>query len=232
MSSKTEKVLNHIAFIMDGNGRWAQKRGLPREMGHREGAKTFRKIVDLCGEKNLEAITFYAFSTENWKRPKTEIDAITTLFQKYLLDSFSEIVKNDVRIIFLGDRSVYSPKIQNIMNCVEQDSFNNHLILNIAVNYGGRQEIVRAANRAFSMKNTPITLEDISENLYTAQSGDPDLIIRTAGEMRISNFLLWQSAYSEFYFCDTLWPDFSEADLNLAIDSYFGRERRFGGILK
>ncbi len=232
MSSKTEKVLNHIAFIMDGNGRWAQKRGLPREMGHREGAKTFRKIVDLCGEKNLEAITFYAFSTENWKRPKTEIDAITTLFQKYLLDSFSEIVKNDVRIIFLGDRSVYSPKIQNLMNCVEQDSFNNHLILNIAVNYGGRQEIVRAANRAFSMKNTPITLEDISENLYTAQSGDPDLIIRTAGEMRISNFLLWQSAYSEFYFCDTLWPDFSEADLNLAIDSYFGRERRFGGILK
>ena len=118
------------------------------------------------------------------------------------------------------------------MNCVEQDSFNNHLILNIAVNYGGRQEIVRAANRAFSMKNAPITLEDISENLYTAQSGDPDLIIRTAGEMRISNFLLWQSAYSEFYFCDTLWPDFSEADLNLAIDSYFGRERRFGGILK
>ncbi len=232
MSSKTEKVLNHIAFIMDGNGRWAQKRGLPREMGHREGAKTFRKIVDLCGEKNLEAITFYAFSTENWKRPKTEIDAITTLFQKYLLDSFSEIVKNDVRIIFLGDRSVYSPKIQNLMNCVEQDSFNNHLILNIAVNYGGRQEIVRAANRAFSMKNAPITLEDISENLYTAQSGDPDLIIRTAGEMRISNFLLWQSAYSEFYFCDTLWPDFSEADLNLAIDSYFGRERRFGGILK
>ena len=232
MSSKTEKVLNHIAFIMDGNGRWAQKRGLPREMGHREGAKTFRKIVDLCGEKNLEAITFYAFSTENWKRPKTEIDAITTLFQKYLLDSFSEIVKNDVRIIFLGDRSVYSPKIQNLMNRVEQDSFNNHLILNIAVNYGGRQEIVRAANRAFSMKNAPITLEDISENLYTAQSGDPDFIIRTAGEMRISNFLLWQSAYSEFYFCDTLWPDFGEADLNLAIDSYFGRERRFGGILK
>lgn len=230
MSNKGEKKLRHIAFIMDGNGRWAQSRGLPREIGHSEGAKTFRKIVDICGKMDLEAITFYAFSTENWKRPSQEIDAIMSLFKTYLLDSFEEIASNDVRIVFLGDRSAYSEKIQNLMNRVEAQSQNNRLILNVAVNYGGQQEIVSAANRAFLQKGAPISCEDIEQNLDTALSPRPDLIIRTAGEMRLSNFLLWQCAYSEFYFSNVLWPDFGETELMRAVDNYFGRERRYGGL--
>ncbi|MBO4264870.1 MAG: di-trans,poly-cis-decaprenylcistransferase [Clostridia bacterium] len=224
------KPPRHIAFIMDGNGRWAKMRNMPRENGHKEGAKTFRKVVDMCKDRGIDAITFYAFSSENWKRPKHEVDAIMLLFRDYLIDALDEIVKNDVRIVFLGDRTPLAQKLITLMDEVEQKSKNNKLLLNIAINYGGKQEIVTAVNKALKEGKTEITEEDIQNNLYTVLSGDPDLIVRTGGEIRISNYLIWQSAYSEFYFTDVLWPDFDEKELDKAIGAYMSRQRRFGGL--
>ncbi len=224
--------LSHIAFIMDGNGRWASRRGLPREAGHVAGAKSFRRLVEYCADRGLAAITFYAFSTENWKRPKPEVDAILKLLDTYIEDALANLAKHQVRIRFLGDKSVLTPALQEKMCHLEEISQQNPLLLQIAFNYGGRAEIVHAVNHALKMgaQDRPITEGDIEANLYTVGAPDPDLIVRTAGELRLSNFLMWQSAYSEFYFADCLWPDFSPKELEKAIDAYLTRHRRYGGL--
>ncbi len=224
--------LSHIAFIMDGNGRWASRRGLPREAGHVAGAKSFRRLVEYCADRGLTAITFYAFSTENWKRPKPEVDAILKLLDTYMEDALANLAKHQVRIRFLGDKSVLTPALQEKMCHLEKISQANPLLLQIAFNYGGRAEIVHAVNCALKEDGQvrPITEADIEANLYTTGAPDPDLIVRTAGELRLSNFLMWQSAYSEFYFADCLWPDFSPKELEKAIDAYLTRHRRYGGL--
>ena len=222
--------LKHIAFIMDGNGRWAKARGLPRSAGHSAGAKTFRRLVDYMEVINLKCMTVYAFSTENWSRPPEEVASIMSLLEEYIDQAVSKIAENDVRVIFIGDRGPLSEKLKKKMAHLEKISENNSRILNIALNYGGRDEIVHAVNRAIEIGKNPITAADIDECLYTNQSPPPDLIVRTAGELRLSNFLLWQAAYSELYFTDKLWPDMTEADVDDAVAEFYRRTRRFGGI--
>lgn len=223
--------LSHIAFIMDGNGRWAKKRGLPREMGHTEGAKTFSRISEYCFRGGIDAVTIYAFSTENWNRPKREVNAIMTLLVSYLKLGLKEMTEKNVRVTFLGDKAPFNPDTRELMERLEKDSAGNKYRLNVAVNYGGRAEIVNAVNRLTAAGVTEFTEELITSELYTKGQNDPDLIVRSAGEMRLSNFLTWQSVYSEFYFSDTLWPDFSEADVDAAVDAYYRRTRRFGGVV-
>ena len=223
--------LKHIAIIMDGNGRWAKKRGLPREVGHSYGAETFRKIIDYCARIGLKTLTVYAFSTENWKRPQKEVDSIMTLLSKYISEFERKIDKYDCSLKFIGDISVFDKDLKDRIVALEEKSKNNKLILNIAFNYGGRNELIYAARKLVE-KNQEITEESLSQELYTAHCGDPDLIIRTGGDLRISNFLLWQAAYSELYFTDVLWPDFNEKELDLAIESFYSRKRRFGGLDK
>ncbi len=225
-----DESLSHIAFIMDGNGRWATSRGLPRSSGHVAGAAAFRKIVECCNQMQLKHMTVYAFSTENWSRPKEEIDRIMKLLSDYLDEAERIIDKNDLRIIFLGDKSPFARELRSRMREIEQKSSSGKRILNIAMNYGSRSEIVHAVNEALSNGKRVITEEDIDDNLYTKLSPPPDLIIRSAGEMRLSNFLLWQAAYSEFYFTDTLWPDFDEKELKKAIESFYSRKRKYGGL--
>jgi undecaprenyl diphosphate synthase len=225
-----EGKLSHIAFIMDGNGRWAKKRGLPRESGHVVGAKTFRNLVEYCSTRGLKTVTFYAFSTENWKRPEPEVQAILKLLDTYLDDAIANLAKNAVRVRFLGDLSVLPANLSEKMQNLERISQKNELLLQIAFNYGGRAEIVHAVNTALAQGKTTLTEADIEANLYTDDTYPPDLIVRTAGEKRLSNFLMWQSAYSEFYFTDCLWPDFGPAQLEQAIEDYLTRTRRFGGL--
>ena len=215
---------------MDGNGRWAKKRGMPREYGHRFGAETFRKIMEYCGDIDIEAVTFYVFSTENWKRPKKEVDSIMRLLDKYLDECEEKVMKNNVRFVFLGDKAVFSEELRAKMIDIEEKSQNNKSIINLALNYGGRDEIAMAVNKLIGEGKTHISEADISEALYTSASPELDLIVRTGGDMRISNFLLWQSAYAELYFTDTLWPDFSTADVDAAINNFMSRKRRFGGV--
>ena len=229
MSDNT-KTLRHIAFIMDGNGRWAKKRLMPREYGHKVGAETFKKTVEYCRERGIEAVTVYAFSTENWKRPENEVKSIMALFSQYLNFAFKEMMKENVRIIFLGDKKVFPEDLRQKMEKAESDSKNNKYILNIALNYGGRDEIVHAVNECIKEGITEISEDDITERLYTKDSPMPDLIVRTGGEYRISNFLMWQSAYSELYFTDVLWPDLSPRDVDAAIEEFYKRNRRFGGV--
>lgn len=219
--------LKHIAFIMDGNGRWAKKRALPRQIGHKFGVETFEKTVNDCFELGIKIVTVYAFSTENWSRPKEEVDAIMNLLEKYLkrLEKYE-----NVRVIFLGDKNVFPEKLKNKLIAVEEKTKDKELILNVALNYGGRAELVHAVNELIKEGKTEVTESDISEHLYTRESSEPDLIVRTANEYRISNFLLWQCAYSEFYFTDVLWPDFNKKELIKAIESFYSRKRRFGGI--
>ena len=224
------KQLKHIAFIMDGNGRWAKKRLMPREYGHKVGAETFRKIVEYCREIELEAVTVYAFSTENWKRPENEVKSIMSLFKQYLDVAMKEMMEKNIRIIFLGDKSVFTKELRELMEKTENDSKNNKYILNIGINYGGRDEIVNAVNECIKDGVTNITEDDITKRLYTKDSPMPDLIVRTGGEYRISNFLMWQSAYSELYFTDVLWPDFSPKDVDEAVNAFKNRNRRFGGV--
>ncbi len=228
-------VPRHIAFIMDGNGRWAQNRGLPRVSGHVQGAKTFRAIGNACLDRNIEVITFFAFSTENWKRPKAEIAGILKLLDLYLKDWFKEERAAHTRIHFLGDTSVFSAKERALIEKAQTTGteIKNHL--NIALNYGGRADITQAANAVLKRRfatgdDSPITEEELALHLSTQGMPDVDLLIRTGSEMRISNFLLWQSAYAELYFSDVLWPDFSEKDLDEAIRAYQTRNRRFGGL--
>jgi len=215
---------------MDGNGRWAKKRGMPREYGHRFGAETFRKIMEYCGDIGIEAATFYVFSTENWKRPQKEVDSIMKLLNKYLDECEEKVLKNDARFVFLGDKAVFPEDMRSKMIDIEEKSKNNKKIVNLALNYGGRDEIAMAVNKLIAEGKTRVSEADISAAVYTADSPELDLIIRTGGDMRISNFLLWQSAYAELYFTDTLWPDFSTADVDAAINNFMSRKRRFGGV--
>ncbi len=231
-----EVLPKHIAFIMDGNGRWAKKRGLPRKFGHREGAKNFRKIARYCKDIGIRHITFYAFSTENWKRPKDEVDAIIELFREYIVD-VRNYIGEEVRVLFLGDKTIFDDDLQKKMNDLEEDTKDNHeMTMLLAINYGGRDEIVHAAKTlAKRVADGEIGTEDITEDmfescLYTLDVPAVDLMIRPSGELRISNFLIWQSAYAEFYFTDILWPDFSPKELEIAINDFAGRSRRFGGV--
>ena len=227
----------HIAIIMDGNGRWAKKRGLPRSAGHAAGAETFRKIANYCRTLGVEYLTVYAFSTENWKRSADEVNAIMKLLGNYLREALEDIEKNHVRFKFFGDLSRLSPQLQQLCRDAESRSEKYcDVQVNFCLNYGGRDEIVRAA-RAFAAdvaagKYAPeeLTEQMLSAYLYSAGVPDPELIIRPSGELRTSNFLLWQSAYSEYVFMDVLWPDFGPAELDEAIAQYHRRNRRFGGV--
>ena len=222
--------LHHIAFIMDGNGRWAKKRSLPREAGHPQGAANLRRIVRYCGDIGIDTVTVYAFSTENWKRPEKEVSAIMKLLDSYISDAVTENDENNVRYIFLGDKKGLGDELEKRCLDLERLTENNRLTLNIALIYGGRDEIVHAVNTLISEGKTHLTEDDISSALYTRLSKDPDLIVRTAGELRISNFLLWQGAYSEFYFTDVLWPDFNSRCVDDAVIEFSKRKRRFGGV--
>ncbi len=227
--AQVDERLTHIAFILDGNGRWAKKRGLPREFGHTEGAKAFKRIVRYCGDIGIKVVTVYAFSTENWSRPKNEIDRIISLLEEYIKGAEDELEENRIRYTFLGDKSVFSESMADRMRRLEEISAHYELRLNIALNYGSRAEIVRAASELAS-SGEPVTEKSISEHLYTAGCPDPDLIVRTANERRLSNFLLWQAAYSELYFTPTLWPDMQPSDVDAAVADFYARERRYGGV--
>lgn len=230
----------HIGIIMDGNGRWAKQRNLPRYKGHIEGAKTFRKIGEFAADVGIKCMTFYAFSTENWKRPQEEVDAIMQLFREYLHEAEERKAENEekgIKLCFLGDRKGIPEDILAIMENIENSSkYETKVILNLAINYGGRHEITEGVKAiAQKVKNGEISVDDITEDmisdsLYTAGSPDPDLIIRPSGEYRLSNFLTWQSAYSEFWFSDVLWPDFTEDNLVEALREFEKRNRRFGGV--
>lgn len=225
-----------IGIIMDGNGRWAKKRGLPRTAGHKKGAEVFQDITRYCNELGVSSVYFYAFSTENWKRPEEEVSAIMRLFGEYLLKAY-DYEKENNRVVFLGDRSALSKKYQEEMNDIEtRTAQNTGMVLNVAINYGGRQEIVRAAKQlaekaaAGQLDPAAITEEMMSDCMYTRGQKDPDFILRPSGEKRLSNFMLWQAAYSELVEMDVLWPDFTREDLDAAIEEFNHRSRRFGGI--
>ena len=225
----------HIAIIMDGNGRWAKKRGLPRTAGHAAGAETFRRIASYCRDLGIEYLTVYAFSTENWKRSAEEVSAIMGLLKKYLEEAIEKMRRENVRIRVLGDLSPLSPELRALIDRVEaiDETLETRTQANLCVNYGGRDEIVRAVKAwEADPDRGELTEAELSKYLYTAGMPDPDLIIRPSGEERISNFLLWQSAYSEFYFTDVLWPDFTERDMDAAIEAYQKRDRRYGGVKK
>lgn len=228
-----ERLLpTHIAIIMDGNGRWAKKRSLPRTAGHVAGAKTFKTIARYCNKIGLKYLTVYAFSTENWKRPKEEVDNIMKIFREYLEDA-KNFKDENIQVQFIGDRSVLDKDIQRLMKESEDASADaTGLHLNIAINYGGRDEIVHAVKQIISNNTSAqdITEQTISNNLYTAGQPDPDFIIRPSGEYRLSNYLIWQSAYAEYWFSDILWPDFKPKDLEKAIEEFNHRNRRFGGL--
>ncbi len=229
-------VPRHVAIIMDGNGRWAAARGLPRALGHRQGAEAVRGVVRTARALDIEVLTLYAFSSENWKRPADEVRDLMGLLRLYLRREIAELDRNDVRMRFIGDRSALSDDLQELIAHAEvRTGDNGGLQLVLAVNYGGRHEIVRAARRlaqdvaAGRLKPDEIDERAFADRLELADLPDPDLVIRTSGEQRLSNFLLWQSAYSELLFVDCLWPDFDEATFRRAIEEYSARERRFGG---
>ena len=242
LKKKTEEspaplVPQHIAIIMDGNGRWAKKRMLPRTAGHAAGAESFRKIALYCREIGVKYLTVYAFSTENWKRPKEEVDKIMSLMKDYLLEAIRDMQKNHVRICVFGDRSALSPELQELIDrAIDESKDFKDSQVNMCINYGGRDEIVRSAKawarHCVETGEDPDNLsEDIlSGGMYSAGIPDPDLIIRPGGEMRLSNFLLWQAAYAEFYYTDVLWPDFDERELDKAVAAFANRNRRYGGI--
>ena len=225
-----------IGIIMDGNGRWAKKRGLPRTAGHTRGAEVFRDIIRYCNELEVACVTFYAFSTENWSRPMEEVNGIMKLFGEYLIMAY-DYQKENNRVVFLGDRTALPAKYQAQMNDIEEKTRGNTgTVLNVAVNYGGRQEIVRGmqilARRVQQglLRPEDIDIETVSGVMYTAGQKDPDFILRPSGEHRLSNFMLWQASYAEFVDMDVLWPDFTRTDLDRAIEEYNTRSRRFGGI--
>ena len=236
LSQKNPAMPRHIAIIMDGNGRWAKKRGLPRTAGHAAGAEAFRRIANYCRTLGVEYLTVYAFSTENWKRSKDEVSGIMRLLGKYLTEALEDMEKNRVRFRFFGDLSRLSPPLQKLCTDAQNRSRDYDVQVNFCLNYGGRDEIARAC-RAFAqdVKDGKREVDELTEDLlssylYSADVPDPELIIRPSGEMRTSNFLLWQSAYSEYVFMDVRWPDFGPDDLDLAIEEYYRRNRRFGGV--
>jgi undecaprenyl diphosphate synthase len=222
--------LRSVGIIMDGNGRWAKARGLSRSEGHKAGAKVIREVIETMRDLGVRHLTLYAFSTENWKRPKEEVDGIMNLIYGYL-HKIKEIKEEyDLSVRFIGDKSPLPEKLRKKCIEIEEMSANRSHILNVALNYGGRDEIVRAVNAAIREGCDPVTEADISRHLYTADSPDPDLIIRTGGDLRISNFMIWQSAYSELYVTDTLWPDFGRESVIEAARAFYKRKRRFGGL--
>lgn len=227
----------HVAIIMDGNGRWASRRAMPRFLGHRQGVKALKTAVRYASNRGISVLTVYAFSTENWARPKEEVDFLLELMYKTFVQEIEELRREGVQVRLAGDRSSLSPEILKVWNQAEELTADNRgLILNIAFNYGGRQEIINVVRQVAEqvsrgeLSPSEITEEKIASLLYTHPTPYPDLIIRTGGEMRLSNFLLWQAAYSEFYVTDVLWPDFSEDDFEQALQDYAGRERRFGQV--
>jgi undecaprenyl diphosphate synthase len=230
------RLPRHVAVIMDGNGRWAQKRHLPRIAGHRSGTQSARTTIETCARLKIEALTLYAFSVENWRRPKTEIDFLMALLREYLRKEMPLIQKNNIRMRFLGRMDELPAGVQNdVRDAVEKTAGNQGMVLCVALNYGGRAEIVDAMNAILSERNghglsTKVTEEQLSRHLYTEGLPDPDLLIRTSGEMRVSNFLLWQIAYAEIFVTETLWPDFNRARLLEALLEFQKRERRYGGI--
>ena len=227
---KTRDEIRHIAFIMDGNGRWEKKRHLPREYGHSPGAKKFREIIRHCADRGINCVTVYAFSTENWKRPKKEVNTIMKLFRDYIQEAERDFEKNDVRVIFIGNRSVFDERIRSEMEKVENLTASRSKTLCVAINYGGRGEIVDAVNSLIAGGAVSVTEEDITNAIYSGVVPPPDLIVRTGGEMRLSNFLLWQSAYAELFFTDTLWPDFTTTEVDSIIEEFYRRNRRYGGV--
>lgn len=235
-----KRLPKHVAIIMDGNGRWAKSHNLPRVVGHREGAKRVRKIVEVSKNLGIKVLTLYAFSTENWLRPKTEIRSLMKLLVMFLRKEIKALKRDNIKLIYSGDISNFPETVhKEVLRAVEETKSNTALILNLALNYGSRDEIIRAVNRilserlkssaSFAKKIEPLTPEIFSQYLYTVSLPDPDLLIRTSGEKRISNFLLWQIAYTELYFTSILWPDFNEGYFLDAIIDYQRRERRFGG---
>ena len=230
------RLPRHVAVIMDGNGRWAQQRHLPRVAGHRTGTKSARVTIETCARLKIEALTLYAFSVENWRRPKTEIDFLMQLLREYLRKEMPLLQKNKIRMRFLGRIHELPKDVQDdVRDAMEQTAANDGMVLCVALNYGGRAEIVDAMNAILAEQNghagrVSITEETLARHIYTAGLPDPDLLIRTSGEMRVSNFLLWQIAYAEIFVTETLWPDFSRARLLEALVEYQKRERRYGGI--
>ncbi|MEE3332811.1 MAG: isoprenyl transferase [Ruminococcus sp.] len=231
------KLPEHIGIIMDGNGRWAKKRHLPRSAGHNAGGKTFRTISRYCSDIGIKYLTVYAFSTENWRRPKEEIDALMKLFKDYLEEALRDFKDDSIIVRFIGDKTPFSDDLKALMIENEEGSKDRDgMVLNIAMNYGSRDEIVRAVRKISSdVRDGSLNADDIdeqliSDNLYTAGQPDPDIIIRPSGEHRISNFMLWQSAYTEFVIMNKLWPDFTKEDLDEAIRIFNKRDRRFGGV--
>ncbi|MBQ3150913.1 MAG: di-trans,poly-cis-decaprenylcistransferase [Clostridia bacterium] len=235
-----DKLPRHVGIIMDGNGRWAKQRGLPRTEGHKKGAEVFRDISTYASELGIEYLTFYAFSTENWKRPEQEVSVIMDIFRDFLHEAQDRKAENEekgFRFRFIGDMSKMADDIKMLATILEADSSDkSHTVINVAANYGGRSEILRATTRiAELVAKGEISSEDITEDmfssmLYTAEQPDPDLIIRPSGEYRLSNFLTWQSAYSEFWFSDVLWPDFTRDDFDKALNDFANRSRRFGAV--
>lgn len=235
----SEKIAppRHIAIIMDGNGRWAKSRGLPRTAGHAAGAETFRTIANYCRDLGVEYLTVYAFSTENWKRPAAEIELLFKLFSQYLDSEIKTLLDNDIQLVASGDISALPEALhKHLQQVMDKTAHCRSMKLNLALNYGGRQELTRAMqNIAVKVQQgvllpQAIDMDTISDELYTAGMPDPDLLIRPSGELRLSNFLLWQCAYSEFYFDDVMWPDFGKEDLCRAIIAYQQRDRRFGAV--
>lgn len=229
------RLPRHVAIILDGNGRWAKARGLPRTAGHGAGAEAFRRIGNYCKDIGIEYLTVYAFSTENWKRPPEEVRTIMTIFEKYMMEALSIMERDRFKMRFFGDISALSPRLQELMAAAEEKSTHYEgCQMNMCINYGGRDEIIRAVRRyaqEFKDGTAPeLTEETFGNYLYSAGIPDPDLIIRTSGEERLSNFLPWQGAYSELYFTDVLWPDFTERDMDAALAEFQRRDRRFGGI--
>lgn len=231
------KIPSHIAIILDGNGRWAKKKGLPRTVGHTNGMKALQRTIAACKKFGIKTLTVYGFSTENWSRPKEEVDFLMKLLLKHLERQEKKLIENKIRFIILGDKSRFSPEIQNAMKKLEAETKDfTDFTFNVALNYGGHAEIVKATKElAFDVKSGKISPEDIDEklfesHLYTAGQLPPDLIIRTSGEQRLSGFLLWQSSYSEFYFPQIHFPDFNEEHLKIAIEEYTKRDRRYGKV--
>lgn len=235
-----EVLPQHIAFIMDGNGRWAKQRGLERSEGHKAGAKTFKRIGEYCADVGIKYLTFYAFSTENWNRPKKEVLALMNLFKEYLRDGEARTGENktrQMRLRFIGEREALPKDLLKLIEKAEKSTSGYEKVtVNIALNYGGRAEITHAVKEiAEKVKNGELSVDDITEDtisnsIYTAGQPDPDIIVRPSGEYRLSNFLQWQSAYSEFWYSDILWPDFTEENVNQILSDYQKRNRRFGGV--
>jgi undecaprenyl diphosphate synthase len=224
---------SHVAIIMDGNGRWAKKRGLPRVMGHKAGTENLRRIIEASVEFGIKTLTIYAFSTENWRRPAEEVNGLMLIFEDVIDRELPQLHRNGVQLRHIGKLEGLKPAFaKKVLSAIEETKTNNRLVLNVAFNYGGRLEIVDAVRKivAQGVKPDDVTEDMINANLYTSGQPDPDLIIRTSGELRVSNFLIWQGAYAEYYIAPVYWPDFDKEQLRLALQEYANRHRRFGGL--